>query len=175
MDLSGLDIETARLRLRAYRNEDADDIHAAVTPTLTRFMTFVPTKSADEMRAVGRKWLEEQKAGTSVSVVLRTRAEGLFVGMSGLHYRDDPEPEVGIWVREDRHRQGFGQEAVAALIRYAGEVMGHDSVIYPFFEPNGASRGLATSLGGVAFDIRVFEKKATGEVFRDIVYKIPTS
>jgi RimJ/RimL family protein N-acetyltransferase len=174
MDLSGLEIETDRLRLRAYRNSDAQEIFEAMTPEVARYMSFEPSRDVDEILSLGRVWTINQQAGREVSVVIRRDEDGRFVGMCGLHYRDDPVPEVGIWIRADAHRQGFGRESVGAIVRYAGAVLGETSVVYPVVAENTPSRRVAESLGGELFDRRTMTKPS-GVTYEMVVYRVSTA
>ncbi len=174
MDLSTVSLETGRMTMRAYREVDAPEIHAGVTPDVARYMTFEASQTVDELVAVGRIWLANQKTGKEMAVVLRDRTDGCFLGMSGLHYRNDPEPEVGIWIREDRWGQGLGREAVGTLVRFAGAALEEPSVVYSAVEANVPSRRIAEGLGGRLFDARTL-KKPSGTRLPLVVYRIPTS
>lgn len=174
MDLSILDIETERLHLRAYRDADAQEIFEAMTPEVARYMSFEPSRDVDEILSLGRIWTTNQRAGKEVSIAVRRREGGKFLGMCGLHYRDDPEPEVGIWIRADAHRQGFGREAVGSIVRYAGGVLGEASVVYPVVAENMPSRRVAESLGGEVFDRRTMTKPS-GVTYEMVVYRVPAA
>lgn len=174
MDLSTLEIETDRLRLRAYRTADAEDIFAAVTPALTTYMTWDPADSVEAFLEVGAKWLVAAKAGREVDATIRDRTDGRFLGMCSLHYRGDPAPRVGIWIREDAQGQGFGREAVAALVRFAGARLGEPHVGYDVAEENMASRRIPESLGGEICGAGVI-KRPSGPEYRSVVYRVPTS
>ena len=174
MDLSTLAMTTERLAMTAYRERDAAEVHDGVTPEVARFMSFEPTQSIDELAAIGRDWIDNQRAGREVAVVLRDRQDGRFIGMAGLHYRDDPEPEVGIWIREDRQGAGLGREAVAALVDFAGETLKEAAVVYPVVDVNTRSRRVAEGLGGRVIDRRTL-RKPSGTEFPLVVYRVPTS
>jgi len=174
MDLSGLEIETERLRLTAYRETDADEIHAAVTPEICTYMTFDPAESVDEIRAVGEKWLSDAEAGREVSAVIRRKSDGRFLGMSGLHYRKDPRPGLGIWIRADAQGNGYGHEAIAALVGFAGRDLGEASVLYAVAEENGPSRAIPERLGGVVCGSDTI-KRPSGPAYPGVVYRIATS
>ncbi|HEV3104841.1 MAG TPA: GNAT family N-acetyltransferase, partial [Trinickia sp.] len=46
------------------------------------------------------------------------------------HVRSE-SPELGIWIREDRHKEGFGREAVGLVARWASRTIGIESFTYP--------------------------------------------
>lgn len=174
MDLSVLTLTTDRLRLSAYCEADAAGIHAYVTPTMTRYLSFDPLESVDELIALDHVWVEHSRAGTEVAVTVRQIDNGSFVEMAGLHYCDDPEPEVGIWIREGFHGRGFGKEAIAALAHFTGDVLGEAAVIYLVVDANTCSRRIAEGLGGTIIDHRVLHKPS-GLKQPLVVYRIATS
>ena len=79
----------------------------------------------------------------------------------------DAEPELGIWIREDVHGQGYGREAVAALAAWARATFAPQSLRYPVAEPNTASRRIALGLGGVEVERQSLSKYVL------VVYRIP--
>ncbi|VTP63120.1 Uncharacterised protein [Serratia rubidaea] len=68
--------------------------------------------------------------------------------MGGVHNLRSPTPELGLWIKEDQHHQGYGRELLQAIARWAGERYRPHYFIYPVAEQNLPSRRLAESLGG---------------------------
>ncbi|MFM0478752.1 GNAT family N-acetyltransferase [Paraburkholderia strydomiana] len=87
--------------------------------------------------------------------------------MPGLHRVRTESPELGIWIREGRHRNGFGREAVTLVADWATRTIGCASLTYPVAEQNRASRRIAESLCGVIVESRVTPK------YISVVYRIP--
>lgn len=174
MDLSSLDIETERLHLRAYRQEDAQEIFEAVTPEICEYMTFNPAQSVDEIREFGRKWLVQASEGREVSVPIRDRATRRFLGMGGIHYRKYPQPGLGIWIRADAHGRGYGREAIVGLIGYVRDVLKEPEVHYVVAEENGRSRRIPESLGGVVFGSETVQRPS-GPLYPGVIYRIALS
>jgi RimJ/RimL family protein N-acetyltransferase len=87
--------------------------------------------------------------------------------LTGLHRVRTESPELGIWIREDRHRNGFGREAVTLVADWATRTIGCASFTYPVAEENRPSRRIAESLGGVIVESRVTPK------YKSVVYRIP--
>lgn len=172
LDLSTLDIETERLRLRAYREEDAEEIHGATTPDICRYMTFNPSASAQELRSVGRKWLAMAIEGREVAAVIRNKASGRFLGMGGLHYRNDPLPGLGIWIRADAHGRGYGREAIVGLIAFARETLDERAVLYSVAKDNAPSRRIPESLGGTVCGDDTIQRP-NGPAYPGVIYRIP--
>ena len=171
MDLSSLEIETERLRLRAYREEDAEEIFAAVTPEICEYMTFNPAQSVDEIRTIGEKWLTQSAEGSEVAVVIREKVTGRFLGMGGIHYRKQPQPGLGIWIRADAQGQGYGREAIVGLIGYVRDVLKEPELHYVVAEENHRSRRIPESLGGVVFGGETVQRPS-GPLHPGVIYRI---
>src|SRR5205807_3377603 len=88
-----------------------------------------------------------------------------------LHGIGRGEPELGIWIKEAAHGRGYGREAIAALLRWAGAHLGVTGFVYPVAEGNGPSRRLAESLGGAIIAMRKL-RKPTGVILDEVVYRI---
>lgn len=167
MSWSDNTITSQRLALHPFTAADADEAFACITPTLTRYLSFEPASTPAEFEAVWRGWLREIAAGTDFNFTLRERTSGRFTGLLGLHRARDAEPELGIWIREDVHGQGYGREAVAALAAWARATFAPQSLRYPVAEPNTASRRIAQGLGGVEVERQSLSKYVL------VVYRIP--
>ena len=50
--------------------------------------------------------------------VVRLKAGQEFLGMAGLHNIGASESDTGIWIKEAMRGNGYGREAVTALIFY---------------------------------------------------------
>ena len=70
--------------------------------------------------------------------------------MIGLHQTLGKTPELGIWIREDRHGFGYGKEAVTTIVHWALTRNNFEHFIYPVAVENHSSRQIAESLNGFA-------------------------
>jgi RimJ/RimL family protein N-acetyltransferase len=171
MDLCDLVLTSARLRLAAFQPSDAPEIFAAVTPRVTRFMSFDPEPSLDAFAAVWRDWLPKMAAGSELFLVLRLKEGGEFLGVAGLHELGEAEPIAGLWLKESAQRQGYGPEAVAAMIDWAAGAAGARAVLWPVVEANRPSRRVAEGLGGSVIGTARLLK---GEIEHpEVIYRIP--
>jgi RimJ/RimL family protein N-acetyltransferase len=172
MDLGAVSLTSVRLSLRSFAPADAPEIFAAVTPTLTRYMGWDPAPSPHAFEEIWRAWLPAMAEGSEGHFVVRLGGSREFLGMAGLHHVGSAEPEVGIWVAEAKHGNGYGREAVAALVSFASSGLGKEAVVYPVAAANGPSRRLAESLGGEIVAKRVLRKDG-GVEYPEVVYRIP--
>jgi RimJ/RimL family protein N-acetyltransferase len=171
-DLSDTEILSDRLALRAFAPGDALDIFPEATPEISRYMTWEPATSLEAFSTIWPEWLQRIKAGVELSLVVRQRLTGEFLGLAGLHNIGIPEPTVGIWIKQSAHRLGYGRESIAAIITWASAKLGARACIYPVVERNIPSRRLAESLKGVVVGTREL-RKPSGTVFQEVVYRIP--
>ena len=51
--------------------------------------------------------------------------------MASLEDADSVSPELGLWLKETAHGQGFGREVVVALVEWGHATLGKGSFIYP--------------------------------------------
>ena len=173
-DLTGIELLANRLSLRAFTPADAPEIFAAVSPTITRFMSWDPSPSPAAFAEVWRQWLPRMTAGTDLSLVIRLRATGEFLGVAGIHRIGSAEPEVGIWLKETAHGLGYGREAVAAIVQWSPAHIGATALIYPVAKQNRPSRRLAESLHGTIIGERNL-RKSSGVVLDEVAYRIPAA
>jgi len=122
--------ETERLILRAPRagdgaagNEAIRESEAALRPWMP-WATPLPAPEDTEQvyRQMAAQWLTRE----SLPLIVLRKADGLFVGGSGLMCRDWSVPffEIGYWLRTSLQGQGYMTEAVRAQTRFAFDVLG---------------------------------------------------
>jgi RimJ/RimL family protein N-acetyltransferase len=87
--------------------------------------------------------------------------------MTALEGADSVSPEVGLWLKESAHGQGFGREVVTALVKWRHTTLGKESFIYPVTVQNTASRRIAEGLHGEVI------AKRTSTKYESVVYRIP--
>jgi RimJ/RimL family protein N-acetyltransferase len=159
-------LRSARLDLRPAGPGDVTEIFPAITPTLTRFLSFDPPASMEELASIVAFWPSSMAAGREIHFTIRHGDDGRFLGLCGLHAIQDRLPELGIWIRESEHGQGYGREAIAALAEWAFATLKPDGLLYPVAEQNGQSRRLIESMGGAIIGERLHRK------YRALVYRI---
>ena len=101
--------------------------------------------------------------------VVRRIYDGECLGMASLEDADSDSPEVGLWLKENAHGQGFGREVVASLVVWGHAALKKMSFIYPVAVQNIASRRIAERLHGEIIGERASIK------YNSVVYRIPFS
>lgn len=87
--------------------------------------------------------------------------------MTAIEGTDTASPELGLWLKESVHGQGFGREVVAAVAEWAHQNLGKESFLYPVAVQNIASRRIAEALHGEIIAHRTSPK------YDSVVYRIP--
>lgn len=169
MALDHLEIQYAALILKSFTAEDADEIYSCITPTLTQYMSWEPPQSRQDFQEVWQQWLINIRDQTELTLVIRHSDHHEFLGLAALHQLQSETPELGIWIREDRHGARFGQTAIKALVDWASKHLNIKNFTYPVAVDNTASRRIAESLGGVIYAHTQKPK------YDAVTYAIPTS
>jgi RimJ/RimL family protein N-acetyltransferase len=149
-------IETERLRIRWYWEEDAEALFQAVNPHRAAYVPWLP------WGATGHQTLEqsietikgfeagrENAENPDFTMGTFDRETGALLGGTGLH-RIAPqtsEVEVGYWTHAEHHGKGICTEATRALITSAFEVWGFRRVILTCVGANKASQRIPEKLG----------------------------
>jgi RimJ/RimL family protein N-acetyltransferase len=135
-------LKTDRLCLRPLRTEDAGDITRLIGEwPVIRWLTTPPwpyrTEDAEAFLAKDRD--QEAHAITR---------EGQFMGVVGIHPRDDAGTthEIGYWLGTPFHGQGYMTEAATAAID-AFFATGADRLYSGYLIGNGASANVLAKLG----------------------------
>jgi len=163
--MMAVQIQSARLQLSTFEMADAEEVFACITPAVARFMSWEPPKSFSEYKA--RREARLQAADpTEFTFVIRRRDTKECLGITALERADQSSPELGIWMKESAHGQGYGGEAVRAIAEWATKDLGKDTFLYPVAVENIASRRIAEKLHGEVIGTRKSPK------YDSVVYKI---
>lgn len=146
-------IETARLRLRNWREEDIEPfIRHTNTEPVMRWLGGVrpPKEHRDIIRDRMIRWQEER--GFTFWLVER-KADEAPLGFCGLKLASDAgspvegQLEVGWRLRQDAWGQGYAKEAAGASLDFAFKRLEAGHVVALTVAGNEASRGLMVRLG----------------------------
>jgi RimJ/RimL family protein N-acetyltransferase len=171
-DLSQTLITSARLTLRAFTAADAAESFAEANARIAKFMSWNPPASECEFKAICQGHICKMKTGKELHLVIRLRSTKEFIGRAGLHPADATLLETGIWIKESAQGHGYGREAVAAVIKWAGEKFRPSGILYPVVDENTPSRRLVESLRGEIIGTR--QRHKAGDKNRKLLlYRIP--
>jgi hypothetical protein len=82
-DLTGTEILSDRLTLRAFVPADARDIFPEATLEISRYMTWEPAVSLEAFSTIWPEWLQKTRAGVELSLVVRRRLTDEFLRCCG--------------------------------------------------------------------------------------------
>ena len=158
-------IQSSRLQLSQFRMSDAQEVFGCITLAIAKFMPWEPPSWSEYVtRCEKRVQAPEPK---NFSFVIRRLDNGECLGMASFEDAHSFSPELGLWLKESAHGQGFGREVVAALVQWGHATLGKESFIYPVAVQNTASRRIAEKLHGTIIGSR------TNPKYDSVVYRIP--
>lgn len=145
-------IETPRLRLRAFRETDLDDIWPVVSdPEFPKHMSWEAHKDRSDTLAWLRSANEDVAQNSGVKWAIERG--GHVIGCVGLEivfaqraWRVD-RAELGYWMAPAHESQGFTTEAADAVVRCAFQTIGLHKVTVGCFAENVGSRRVIEKLG----------------------------
>ena len=153
-------VETERLTLRPFRDDDVDAYTAVLQSPQVRASLHLPEHVGRyeawlgmaqqlgqwELRGTGQWALEEKSSGT-------------FVGRAGMHFperADWPGIEVGWALHPDHWGKGYATEAGAAAVAYAFAAHDADALYCVILPENTTSQAVARRLGFTPWEERMF-------------------
>ncbi len=173
IDFSNIPIDCNRLQLATLTAAFTTEIYQEFTAEITRYMLPAPPRQLSDTEDFVREALERQASGTDFHWAIIDRREQEFLGLCGLHLRDQfPEPELGIWLKKSAHGKGYGLEAITGVKTWAEARLAFAHLVYPVDRQNTPSRKIAETLGGKI----VLEQKVmsmAGLELDEVVYAIP--
>lgn len=142
-------LETARLRLRPYRTDDLDDLHAMFSDP--EHMRWYP---APFTREESRAWLQRQRARYGergfALLIVEDRETGEFLGTAGpavMLVQGVEHVEIGWHTKPGRKGEGIAPEAGAAARDWAFANLDVDHLISLVRPENSGSNRVAQKLG----------------------------
>jgi RimJ/RimL family protein N-acetyltransferase len=158
-------IQSPRLQLSQFQMSDAKDVFECITPSITKFMRWEPLPWNEYLQLCEKRAQTEDP--NSFHFVIRQRDNKECLGRCALEEAGTAKPEIGLWIKESAHGQGFGREVVSALVDWGFKTLNKESFIYPVAVENTASRRIAEGLGGELIGNRSNPK------YESVVYRIP--
>lgn len=171
--------ETARLRLRDWKDEDEGAFYRVMnTPEVMRHLGGVQTPEEWNAALVRIRGFTRDFGHTFW--IVEDRENGEILGFCGLKRVNSPgagelsgRPEVGWRLRESAWGKGIAKEAAIASLDLAFGRFGYDRVIAMTIPPNRESAGLMERLGmRRREDLDFTDQRFGPEVNPQIIYEI---
>jgi RimJ/RimL family protein N-acetyltransferase len=129
----GVMIETARLRLRAHRDNDLADL--VVLAGNWEVARWVGTMPHPYTKADGREWIarvqENHATGRPHRFAIALKETDRLiggVGLDGTTGDGSDEPALGYWLGQPYWGSGYAREAAAAIIDYGFRTLGLETI-----------------------------------------------
>ncbi|MGL4583361.1 MAG: GNAT family N-acetyltransferase [Flavobacterium sp.] len=124
-----------------------EDIFHALTPTVAKFLPFIPTGKIEDTQGFIDYSLGVLDQGTDITLVAVDKDTKEFIGCCGIHDINDESISLGIWLKESAFGKGYGQELITALETYVNQNLPVDYLIYNVEKDNHGSIKIAEKLG----------------------------
>ena len=108
-DLPQTLIRSAHLTLRAFTAADAAESFAEANARIATYMSWNPSASETEYKAIWLRLISHMKVGKELSLVIRLTSTNEFIGRAGLHPADGTSLETGVWINESAQGHGLGE------------------------------------------------------------------
>ena len=151
VDVTNIRIETDRLILRPWRQEDLEDFYEyARVDGVGQMAGWHPHESIEKSQTILDGFIREKK-----TFALELKDSGKVIGSLGLEARDEgldiPEElqgrEIGYVLSKDYWGRGLMPEAVKAVTDYCFSVPGFDYLLCGHFDWNNQSRRVIEKCG----------------------------
>ncbi len=143
-------IETARLRLRPFTLDDADEYYHALLkdPDVRRYLPGGEPRPRSDAERMLTYYIEHWEKHGFGGLAMIHAEDNALIGECGLLFVPDvPEVEVFYTLTKAYWGQGFATEAARASLRYGFEACELDHIIALFVAENTASERVMIKLG----------------------------
>lgn len=145
-------IETDRLVLRPFAEDDVDALHAYHSlPEVTRFLYWEPRDRAAIADMLKKRVTESalEKEGDTIGLVVVRREDGVLVGEVNLAWLSEAnrQGEFGFVFDPAHHGRGYAREAAVEMLRLGFDGLGLHRIIGRCEARNAPSANLMAKLG----------------------------
>lgn len=123
-------LQTPRLMIREMTVDDVDRFYELYKdPSITEYMENLFENPEDE-RLYTRNYIKDIYGfyGFGLWTVI-LKETGEIIGRAGISYRDGFDiPELGFMIGKDYQRKGYAKEAIEAILKYAKQELGFDTI-----------------------------------------------
>ena len=142
------ELETERLLLRTFKNDDWHGMHAIYSDEECIRYTIQRTLSEGESWRMMAALIGHWQLRNYGPYAIQEKQSGQIIGTTGLWYPNDwPEPEIKWAISRNFWGKGFASEAARAVLNMIPNHMAEFCPISLILSENQASRNLAQALG----------------------------
>ncbi|WDV45715.1 GNAT family N-acetyltransferase [Clostridiaceae bacterium M8S5] len=140
MNLKDVKIVSKRLIQVPINKSYAESLYKNFTDEVTKYMYPTPSENIEGVHAFISNATTKINNNTDLYLAILDNETNEHIGGSGLHHIGDKDPEIGIWLKKSAHGNGYGLEAVNAIIQWARENISFEYIKYPVDKRNIASK-----------------------------------
>ncbi|MGG5577796.1 GNAT family N-acetyltransferase [Myroides sp. C15-4] len=144
-----LTFSSDRLKFIIVNDHYVDDIFRELTPTVAKFLPFIPTQKKEDTFGFVAYSLGQLEKQQDITLLATDRLTGEFIGCCGIHDINEESISLGIWLKESASGKGYGTEIIKALEQFVFDHMSVDYLIYNVEQDNKGSINIAEKLGYV--------------------------
>ena len=143
-------IESKRLILRDWKDEDIDDLVEGLNNiNVAKWLAGVPFPYTKEDAKNFIEMIKNQNEKVKISLAIVLKDNSKVIGGTELRNinKKDGTASGGIWLNEKYQKNGYGTEAFSARIKYAFDVLGLRRIENGYFVNNEKSKRMQQKLG----------------------------
>lgn len=177
-DMNTIELVDDRLRLRPWRDEDADALLEAAKESVATVGHWLPWCHAGYGFDDACGWIAHCRsgwtAGDHFAFAIFDKISGELMGGAGLsqHNRLHRSANLGYWVRQTRQREGVGVAAAKRVVKFGFDTLGLIRVEVVVLPMNQASRRTAEKSGATFECITRQRLWASGQAQDTAVYAL---
>lgn len=135
--------QTKRLYIRQWHEDDIEAlVHGINSIAVAKgFGTKYPYSKNEAKKYIFKVKRQEKKP--SIYFAITQKFDKSLIGGGGIYYKNS-KFSIGIWLREDKQKQGYGHETLLGILEYAFEIMGIEEIYAYFYDWNIGSQKIIT-------------------------------
>lgn len=163
-------IDTDRLRMSPIEKSYAEILLREFDSGITKYQYPDPYKDIEEVYKFIDSAEEERLQGRNLILTIENR-DNEFIGNIEIYGLHTSSPEIGLWIKRDKQHQGYGMEAIKAVMDFCKKNMTINYFIYEADKRNPDSIHLVDKLGGIKKEFNEY-KTDSGKVLQLDLYNI---
>lgn len=165
-----IEITTERLKIKKFDKKYLEEYYQEFTSEITKFQypdSFVNIKKAEECIDY---FLDQMNKQEMLELMILTINEE-FLGELQVFGLKEEKPELGLWLKQDSHGNGYGFEAVNAITNYLNVLKNYTSYLYEVDKRNTASIALINKVNSNVISSKSI-KTDSGKELNLITYEV---
>lgn len=161
-------IKTKNLCLRPWRESDAECLyHFAKNPNVGPIAGWPPHESVEYSLNIIKTIFVRKECYAVTKNNIPIGCAELLIHPDGNHWWGEGSAELGYWIAEEFHNQGYATEASKELIKRAFEDLNIQRIFATYKQENAASKRVLEKLGFKYFT-ELKNMDYTNKIFREI-------